>query len=78
MMQNFLKKITEWMLDKEEEMAKSCAVPMKEIDYQLDKVAEQKAKVQKQYDDAMGTLTEVSKRLEKIKNTELLRCGKKV
>ena len=78
MMQNFLKKITEWMLDKEEEMAKSCAVPMKEIDYQLDKVAEQKAKVQKQYDDAMGTLTEVSKRLEKIKNTELLRCGTKV
>ena len=63
------------MLDKEEEMARSCAVPTKEIDYQLEKVAQQKAKVQQQYDDAMANLEAVEERLHKIKNVETLRCS---
>lgn len=74
-MQHFLKTITDWMLDKEEEMARSCAVPTKEIDYQLEKVAQQKAKVQQQYDDAMANLEAVEERLHKIKNVEILRCS---
>lgn len=74
-MQHFLKTITDWMLDKEEEMARSCAVPTKEIDYQLEKVAQQKAKVQQQYDDAMENLKDVEERLNKIKDIETLRCS---
>ena len=76
-MNHFLKSIIDWMMDKEEAMAKQCAVPMKEIEYQIKKVQEEKAKVQAQYDDAMGELNDVLKRLEKIKNAEVLRCENK-
>ena len=73
-MNHFLKSIIDWMMEKEEDMAKKCAIPMKEIEYQITKVQEQKAKVQKEYDDAMSELNDVLNRLEKIKNTEVLRC----
>jgi uncharacterized protein (DUF39 family) len=70
-------KITEWLLEKEEEMAKSCAVPMQEIEYQIAKVEAEKEKIQKKYDEAMQELNLVSERLEKIKNIETLRCQNK-
>ena len=76
-MNHFLKSIIDWMMDKEEAMAKECAVPMKEIEYQIKKVQEEKTKVQAQYDDAMGELDDVLKRLDKIKNAEILRCENK-
>ncbi|SFV70439.1 hypothetical protein MNB_SM-5-1253 [hydrothermal vent metagenome] len=76
-MNHFLKSVIDWMMDKEEAMAKECAVPMKEIEYQIKKVQEQKTKVQAQYDDAMAELDDVLKRLEKIKNAEILRCENK-
>jgi len=76
-MNHFLKSVIDWMMDKEEAMAKQCAVPMKEVEYQITKVQEQKTKVQAQYDDAMGELDDVLKRLEKIKNAEILRCENK-
>lgn len=69
--------ITEWLLKKEEEMAKSCAVPMEEIEYQIAKVEAQKEKIQKEYDEAMAELNSVAERLEKIKNIETLRCQNK-
>jgi len=70
-------KLTEWLLEKEEAMAKSCAVPMEEIEYQLAKVKSQKAKIQKEYEEAMAELNHVEERLEKIKNIETLRCQEK-
>ena len=70
-------KITEWLLEKEEAMAKSCAVPMEEIEYQLAKVKTQKEKIQKEYEEAMAELNHVEERLQKIKNIETLRCQKK-
>jgi len=76
-MNHFLKSVADWMMDKEEAMAKQCAVPMKELEYQITKVQEQKTKVQAQYDDAMGELNDVLKRLEKIKNSEALSCKNK-
>jgi len=76
-MNHFLKSVIDWMMDKEEAMAKECAVPMKEIEYQITKVQKQKTKVQAQYDDAMAELDDVLKRLEKIKNAEILRCENK-
>ena len=74
-MNHFLKSIIEWMLEKEEAMAKECAIPMKEIEAQIRKVQEEKVKVQEKYDDAIAELDDVLKRLEKIKNTEILRCS---
>jgi len=76
-MNHFLKSIIDWMMDKEEAMAKECAIPMKEIEHQITKVQEEKEKVQVKYDEAMGELDDVLHRLEKIKNTEILRCQKK-
>ena len=76
-MQNFIKKMTDWILDKEEAMAKSCAIPIEEIDAQLHKVLKQKAKLQESYEDSMANLNEVEAKLEKIKNIEHLRCQKK-
>ncbi len=73
-MNHFLKSIIDWMMEKEEDMAKKCAIPMKEIEYQIEKVEAQKAKIQKEYDEAMTELNDVLAKLEKIKNTELLRC----
>ncbi len=73
-MNNFLKSIVEWMMEKEEEMAKECAIPMKEIDYQITKVQEQKETLKKNYEDSMQELDSILQRLQKIKNTEILRC----
>jgi exonuclease VII small subunit len=70
----FVHKITQWLLEKEEELAKSCAVPMEEIEYQIAKVEAQKQKIQKEYEEAMAELESVAQRLEKIKNIETLRC----
>jgi tRNA A-37 threonylcarbamoyl transferase component Bud32 len=74
---SFVHKLTEWLLEKEEEMAKSCAVPMEEIEYQLAKVKTQKEKIQKEYEEAMAELNHVQERLEKIKSIETLRCQNK-
>jgi tRNA A-37 threonylcarbamoyl transferase component Bud32 len=73
-MNHFLKSIIDWMLEKEEAMAKECAIPMKEIESQIEKVQKEKVIVEKKYKDAMSELDEVLKRLEKIKSTEILRC----
>jgi tRNA A-37 threonylcarbamoyl transferase component Bud32 len=73
-MSHFLKSIIDWMLEKEESMAKECAIPMKEIESQIEKVQKEKVIVEKKYEDAINELDEVLKRLEKIKNTEILRC----
>jgi len=73
----FVQKITEWLLEKEEEAAKSCAVPMQEIEYQIAKAEAEKEKLQKRYDEAISELNHVLERLEKIKNIETLRCQTK-
>jgi len=73
-MTNFIQKITNWMLEKEEELAKSCSVPMQEIEYQINKVEAQKEKLQSEYESTMAELNEVLDRLNKIKNIEVLRC----
>jgi len=73
-MNTFIKKIIDWSLEKENDLAKKCAIPMQEIEHQIQKVQKQKEKVQKEYDDAMQELDDVLQKLEKIKSTEILRC----
>ncbi len=73
---NLVKNIVDWMLEKEADMAKKCSIPMEEIEYQINKVEVEKQKVQQKYDAAMDELNDVSQKLEKIKNTEILNCEK--
>ena len=75
-MNTFIKKIIDWTMEKEEEMAKKCAISMEDLEQQIAKVEEEKKKVQEKYDDAMQELNHVSKKLEEIKNIEVLRCQK--
>ena len=76
-MNTFIKKIIDWTMEKEEEMAKKCAIPMQEVEHQITKVKEEKKNIQKKYDDAMKELNHVLDKLEKIKNIEVLRCEQK-
>lgn len=76
-MKDFVKKMTDWILEKEEAMAKSCAVPMREIESQLERVRSQKAKLQKDYDESMAIFNDIEAKLDKIKATETLRCQHK-
>ena len=75
-MNTFIKKIIDWTMEKEEEMAKKCAISMEDLDQQIAKVEAEKKKVQEKYDDAMQELNHVSEKLQKIKNIEILRCQK--
>jgi hypothetical protein len=76
-MKDFLRKVTEWILEKEEAAAKSCAIPMREIDAQLERVAAQKAKLQKDYEESMAVFDELEAKLRNIKRIETLRCRTK-
>jgi len=73
---SLVQNIINWMLEKETDMAKSCSIPMKEIESQITKVETEKQKIQQKYDEAMQELNNVSRKLEKIKNIEILRCQK--
>ena len=73
---SLVKSIIDWMLEKESDMAKSCSIPIKEIEYQINKIEAEKQTIQKKYDEAMQGLNDISQKLEKIKNTEVLRCEK--
>ena len=74
---SLVKKITDWMLEKEMEMARNCSIPMQEVEYQIDKIAHEKQKIQDKYDEAMKELDDVAEKLEKIKNIEIFRCSNK-
>ncbi len=73
-MMSFLEKITKWLLEKEEELARECAVPIEEIEYQIAKVELEKMKLKEEYEKKMQQLDEILQRLHKIKNIETLRC----
>jgi hypothetical protein len=76
-MQSFLKKATDWILEKEELLAKACAIPLSEIDAQLQQVQKQKARLKKNYEESMEVLDAIEAKLQKIRSTEVLRCQNK-
>ncbi|SFV75303.1 hypothetical protein MNB_SM-3-31 [hydrothermal vent metagenome] len=76
-MNTFVKKVIDWIMEKEEEMAKENAIPLQEVEYQIAKVKEEKQKLQKQYDDAIKELNHIEEKLEKIKNIEIIRSQNK-
>ena len=71
-----VQQITNWLLEKEEDLAKNCAVPKEEVEYQIAKVLDQKEKLTKKYQEEMKVLDEILERLRKIESIETLKCGK--
>jgi len=73
----FVQKITDWLLEKEEELARECAVPKEEVEYQIAKVELEKEKLKKEYEEKMQQLDSILMRLKKIENIETLKCATK-
>jgi exonuclease VII small subunit len=69
-MMEFLKKATEWVLDKEEQAAKNCRVDLKDIQKQIDLILEKRAALQKECEENLKELDHILDRLEKIKAQE--------
>ena len=72
-----VEKITQWLLEKEEELARECAVPKEEVEYQIAKVELEKEKLKKEYEEKMKMLDEILERLKKIESIETLKCATK-
>ena len=70
-MVEFLKKMTEWMLNKEEEMAKNCAISIDEIDKQIEKVEEKRKKLEAECQDNLAELDKIVTKLKWIKGEEI-------
>ena len=70
-----MKKITDWMLEKEEEAAKQCAVPVGDIQKQLDMLEKKKQKFTRQYDATMKEFDHIEEKLQEMIRTEKLRCS---
>ena len=77
MLKEFLMKITDWVLQKEEEAAKNCAIPIEELDKQIQKLQEKKEELQKKCEEQIKTIDNLLERIEKIKNEEKLKCNNK-
>lgn len=72
-----IEKITNWLLEKEEELARECAIPKEEVEYQIAKVELEKEKLKKEYEEKMKQLDDILMRLKKIESIETLKCTTK-
>jgi len=66
-MVEFLKKMMDWALNKEEELAKNCQLDSKDIDEQIHKVVQKKIELEEKYKDEISQFNKLIERLEKIK-----------
>lgn len=73
-MLEFLKKITDWTLQKEEELAKNCKLPLDELEKQIEIVQEKKAKLELECKENIAELNKILGRLESMKNIEMTKC----
>jgi len=76
-MLEFVRKMTQWILSKEEEAAKNCKLPLEDIEKQIRIVKEKKEKLEQECQKNIEELNKILGRLESIKNIELIRCEKK-
>ncbi len=73
----FIEKITEWLLEKEEELARECAVPKEEVEYQIAKVELEREKLKEECAKKIKSLDDILMRLRKIESIETLKCATK-
>ena len=76
-MLEFIKKLTEWVLEKEEEAAKDCRIPIEDIEKQIQIVKEKRAKLEEECQKNLAELDRILGRLESIKNIEKIKCATK-
>jgi len=75
-MVEFVKKITEWMLEKEAELAKKCAIDPTVIDQQIEKIEAKKEELHRQCQENEEELEHILTRLKWLK-AEALKCDVK-
>jgi len=66
-MVEFFKKMMDWALSKEEELAKNCKIDPKEVDNQIEKVTKKKIELQEKCEEEIAQINKLIERLEKIK-----------
>ncbi len=69
-MMEFLKKATEWVLDKEEEAAKNCRIDLNDLQKQIDLIKGKKEAMEKECQENLKELEHILRRLEVIKAKE--------
>ncbi|WP_456382558.1 hypothetical protein [Hydrogenimonas sp.] len=69
-MMEFLKKATEWVLDKEEQAAQNCKIDLEDVQKQIHLILEKRAKIQKECEENLAELDHILDRLEKIREKE--------
>ena len=70
-MVEFLKKATDWVLEKEEEAAKDCRIGIEDIEKQITMVQSKRDKLKKECEENQAELDHILKRLDAIKAREL-------
>ncbi len=69
-MVEFLKKATEWVLDKEEEAAKKCRIDMEDLQKQIDLIKSRRDALKRECEENIAELEHILRRLEVIKAKE--------
>lgn len=73
-MMEFIKKATDWVLDKERDAAKNCHAAPEDIEKQIKMVEEKKILLESKYKDEMAEMEHILNRLHTIK-AESLKCN---
>ncbi len=69
-MVEFLKKATEWVLDKEEEAAKKCRIDLEDLQKQIDLIKSRRDALKIECEENIAELEHILRRLEVIKAKE--------
>jgi len=72
-MANFLEKIMEWALTKEDELAKNCKLDLKDIDNQIEAVENKRKKIKEQFEKEDAEFGHVLDKLHFIR-ADALKC----
>ncbi|WP_456430844.1 hypothetical protein [Nitratifractor sp.] len=70
---DFVRKMTDWILDREEKMAQKCAVPLEEIDAQIARVTAKKKEFEERCKVDRDELERILTKLKWIR-AETLKC----
>ncbi len=66
-MVEFLKKVTDWVLQKEEEAANNCKIDVEDVQKQIDMVTAKRDKLKEECEKNIAELEKILRRLEIIK-----------
>jgi hypothetical protein len=75
-MVEFFKKITDWVLAKEQEVANNCRINQADLDKQIAYVEEKRDKLKNEYEDNISEMEHILNRLHAIK-AKSLKCDTK-